>query len=188
MPDQASAHGGPDALGVPLHDFSTNANACGPCPVAFAALQQADRQHYPDPAYTRLRALLAGFHGVDVERIVIAASASEFIHRITAHAARSGLRRAVSPAHGYGDYARAARNWGLDCGTGQAMAPALHWACEPASPLGMADAALAAWVQRQGDGALRVLDCAYAPLRLDGQATALPEGFGSCGRPTRPWA
>ena len=185
MPDQAPTHGGPDALGVPLHDFSTNANACGPCPVAFAALQQADRQHYPDPAYTRLRALLAGFHGVDVERIVIAASASEFIHRITAHAARSGLRRAVSPAHGYGDYARAARNWGLDCGTGQAMALALHWACEPASPLGMADAALAAWVQRQGDGALRVLDCAYAPLRLDGQATALPEGVWQLWSPNK---
>ena len=114
MSDQAPAHGGPDALGVPLHDFSTNANACGPCPQALAALGHADRRHYPDPAYTRLRALLAGFHGVDVERIVIAASASEFIHRITAHAARSGLRRAVSPAHGYGDYARAARNWGLD--------------------------------------------------------------------------
>lgn len=35
-------HGGPDALGVPAHDFSTNANACGPCPDALDALRRAD--------------------------------------------------------------------------------------------------------------------------------------------------
>ncbi|MHA7600368.1 aminotransferase class I/II-fold pyridoxal phosphate-dependent enzyme [Alicycliphilus sp. T452] len=174
MSESAPLHGGPDALGVPLHDFSTNANACGPCPQALHALQHADRRHYPDPAYTALRARLAALHGVAVPRIVIAASASEFIHRISAHAARSGLRHAVLPAHGYGDYGRAARLWGLDCGP--AAAPALHWACEPASPLGTADAALAAWTPAgPGDGALRVLDCAYAPLRLDGRATAQPE-------------
>ena len=33
-------HGGPDALGVPRWDFSTNANACGPCPPALQAVQQ----------------------------------------------------------------------------------------------------------------------------------------------------
>ena len=147
MSDQAPAHGGPDALGVPLHDFSTNANACGPCPVAFAALQQADRQHYPDPAYTRLRALLAGFHGVDVERIVIAASASEFIHRITAHAARSGLRRAVSPAHGYGDYARAAYAIAPAAAVTDGSAAALR-ALAPSWPLGVDGVALlGAWVR-----------------------------------------
>ncbi len=52
-------HGGPDALGVPAHDFSTNSNACGPCPAVLAALQQADATRYPDPAYTALRAALA---------------------------------------------------------------------------------------------------------------------------------
>ena len=186
MSDQAPAHGGPDALGVPLHDFSTNANACGPCPVAFAALRQADRRHYPDPAYTVLRALLADFHGVAPERIVIAASASEFIHRITAHAARSGLRHTVLPAHGYGDYARAAHNWGLACGGMPALAPALHWACEPASPLGTLDPSLATWTQAAGvPGMLRVLDCAYAPLRLDGLATALPEGVWQLWSPNK---
>ncbi|MBS0291033.1 MAG: aminotransferase [Proteobacteria bacterium] len=177
MLDHAPLHGGPDALGVPLHDFSTNANACGPCPQALAALARADRRHYPDPAYTQLRARLAARHGVDDARIVVAASASEFIHRVTAYAARAGLRQAVLPRHGYGDYARAAQVWGLAVvQAGEAgEAPALHWACEPASPLGGADAALAAWAQAAGGlGGLRVLDCAYAPLRLDGLTPALP--------------
>ncbi|GAA3980891.1 histidinol-phosphate transaminase [Comamonas faecalis] len=168
---EAPLHGGPDALGVPLHDFSTNANACGPCPQVLQLLQAADPRHYPDPAYTQLRAQLARFHGVDPRRIVLAASASEFIHRISAHAARTGLRRAVLPAHAYGDYARAARLWGLDVCTAAAQhdgAPALHWACQPSSPLGMPDAVLARWTrQPTAQGALRVIDCAYAPLVLD---------------------
>ena len=184
MFDQDLVHGGPDALGVPLHDFSTNANACGPCPMALQALRQADHGHYPDPAYTVLRGRLAQLHGVAPARVVIAASASEFIHRITAHAARSGLSHACLPEHGYGDYACAARNWGLDCAKA-GMAPGLHWACEPASPLGMADRALAAWGQMPDDGAVRVLDCAYAPLRLDGLATALPEGVWQLWSPNK---
>lgn len=165
-------HGGPDALGIAAHDFSTNANACGPCPEAEAALRHADRSRYPDPAYTALRARLAAFHGVAPGRIVVAGSASEFIHRITACAARRGVRHVVLPAHGYGDYARAAQAWGLQ---GGAHEPALHWACEPASPLGTEDAALARWAcQRAEPGALRVIDCAYAPLRLAAAARPLP--------------
>ena len=176
-------HGGPDALGVPLHDFSTNANASGPCPQALQALRQADRGRYPDPAYTALRERLAAFHGVAVGRIVVAASASEFIHRITAFAARSGLRRAVLPAHGYGDYARAAGLWGLDAA---APGPALHWACEPASPLGTRDEALAPWArQPAAPGALRVLDCAYVPLRLEGAAGAPPGGAWQMWTPNK---
>ena len=45
-------HGGPDAAGVPVFDFSTNSNACGPCPEALHAVQAADATRYPDPAYT----------------------------------------------------------------------------------------------------------------------------------------
>ena len=48
-------HGGPDEQGVPMHDFSTNANAAGPCPGALAALREADAAHYPDPRSTALR-------------------------------------------------------------------------------------------------------------------------------------
>jgi histidinol-phosphate aminotransferase len=63
----SAAHGGTDALGVPAHDFSTNRNACGPCPAAVAALQAAHAAQYPDPQYTDLRAQLAAFHGVAVD-------------------------------------------------------------------------------------------------------------------------
>lgn len=35
-------HGGPDARGAAQYDFSTNSNACGPCPHTLAAVQQAD--------------------------------------------------------------------------------------------------------------------------------------------------
>jgi signal transduction histidine kinase len=59
-------HGGTDALGVPRWDFSTNANACGPCPSALKAVQQADARHYPDPAYTALRESLAAVLGGEI--------------------------------------------------------------------------------------------------------------------------
>jgi len=182
-----SVHGGPDALGAPRHDFSTNANACGPCPQALAALQAADRSHYPDPAYTGLRAALACFHGVPAQRIVLASSASEFIHRTSAYAARAGLRRAVLPAHGYGDYARAAQLWGLEPqAPGADAGAALHWACEPASPLGGADAALALWLEYGlAPGALRVLDRAYAPLRLEGESGAVPQDVWQLWTPNK---
>ena len=171
-----TTHGGPDALGVPVHDFSTNANACGPCPDALDALRHADFARYPDPSYAALRRQLAGFHGVAPERVVIAASASEFIHRISALAHHAGVRCATMPPHAYGDYARAASVWGLTCeGAGRSTgAPALHWACEPSSPLGAADDALAHWSAESAHlGDLRVLDCAYAPLRLTGHAAVL---------------
>ena len=78
------SHGGPDALGIPPHDFSTNANACGPCPPVLQALQQASVHTYPDPACTAVRQRLGRWHGVDAARIVIGASASELIFRLTA--------------------------------------------------------------------------------------------------------
>lgn len=173
----APLHGGPDALGVPLHDFSTNANACGPCPVALAAVRAADASRYPDPAYTALREALGAWHGVAPDRIVPAASASEFIHRITAWAVRRRTAGVVLPAHAYGDYAQAAAAWGMPVLPATAASPEappawlLHWACEPSSPLGTPDPALDAWRSEEAAGsgtgrALRVVDCAYAPLRL----------------------
>lgn len=173
-------HGGPDALGVPLHDFSTNSNACGPCPEAMHSVQAADATRYPDPAYTALRECLGALHGVAPGRIVLAASASEFIHRATAWAARRGATRAVVPAHSYGDYPQAAQTWGLavlravpdDAAPTQA---GLHWACEPSSPLGIQDPALDTWRARGLEaGDMQVLDCAYVPLRLDGVAIDVP--------------
>jgi histidinol-phosphate aminotransferase len=160
-------HGGPDALGVPRWDFSTNANACGPCPLALTAVQRADPQHYPDPAYTDLRAALAAFHGVAVERIVVAGSASEFIARLTAAVARSGGRQVWLPALAYGDYAHAAQAWGLQRVNEPAQADLL-WLCEPASPLGNAEPMTNTVA---GQGGVVVLDRAYEPLRLSGHCS-----------------
>ena len=157
-------HGGPDALGVPRWDFSTNANACGPCPMALTALQQADARHYPDPAYTALRERLAAFHGVALARIVLAASASEFIGRITAALARGGAQRVWLPTLAYGDYARAASAWGLSPVIDPAQADLL-WLCEPASPLGGAEPMASQVAEQAG---VVVLDRAYEPLRLTG--------------------
>jgi histidinol-phosphate aminotransferase len=165
-------HGGQDARGAAPHDFSTNANACGPCPSALTALQQADAGRYPDPRYTTLREKLAGFHGVDAERVVIAASASEFIGRMTAAVAQQGGRGVWLPRHGYGDYQRAAGAWGFE------PAPAadadLAWCCDPSSPLGQAQDGLQALVDALPAQATCVLDLAYEPLRLDGSLGLSP--------------
>ena len=175
----AFIHGGPDAQGVPLHDFSTNANACGPCPDALATVQQADATRYPDPAYTALREALGAFHGVARERIVLAASASEAIHRFTALAALQGAQAVSVPCHSYGDYAQAAQARGLAVQREGVAGVGLQWACEPASPLGGLDLQRAGWLLKaeapfaEEVQPLQVLDCAYAPLRLDG---ATPPG------------
>ncbi len=157
-------HGGPDALGVPRFDFSTNSNACGPCPIAVLAVQQADATRYPDASYTALRAQLAQFHGVDAWRVVLAGSASEFIFRITAYVAQRGQVRVCLPPHSYGDYAQAAQAWGL-VATPQAEDAHLVWACEPASPLGGAHVGWPVFPIKVP----LVLDRAYEPLRLSGQ-------------------
>lgn len=154
-------HGGPDALGTLLYDFSTNSNACGPCPQALVAIQAADAARYPDANYTAQRTALGDFHHVEPWRIVLAGSASEFIVRITAWAWQQGGRRVCVPAHAYGDYAHAAQAWGLEVVT-DADAAALVWACEPSSPLGQAHGTWPARLDRV------VLDSAYAPMRLSG--------------------
>ena len=166
------AHGGPDALGVPLHDLSTNANACGPYPAALRALQAVDARHYPDPTYTALAVQLAAWHGVAPERVVLAASASEFIQRISvAVALHAGpAARVWLPAPAYGDYARAAHAAAL-VSTDDPGTAALLWACEPGSPLGQPDTGLAARVAARRAGQTLVLDQAYEPLRLSGAAS-----------------
>ncbi len=168
-----TTHGGPDADGVPAHDLSTNANACGPYPPAERALRDADARHYPDPGYTALRGQLAAWHGVAPERILLAASASEFIQRISvavallAGAPGASGAAAWVPAHAYGDYAQAAQAAGLGL-TADAAQAALLWACDPSSPLGQPHAGLAAQVAALGPGQTLVLDQAYEPLRLEG--------------------
>ena len=162
--EQQRIHGGPDALGAAQFDFSTNSNACGPCPTALAAIQQADATQYPDASYTALRGQLGNFHGVDVQRVVLAASASEFIFRITAMVVKRGGQSVALPPHSYGDYAHAASAHGLK--VADAGVVDLCWACEPSSPLGQADAD--GRCRFSASPAVRVLDRAYEPLRLSG--------------------
>jgi histidinol-phosphate aminotransferase len=168
-----AVHGGPDARGAALHDFSTNANACGPCPSALVALQRTDASRYPDPRYVALREELARFHGVDAERIVIAASASEFIGRITAAVAQQGGRSVWMPSHSYGDYQRAAGAWGFE-----SVLPNdadLIWCCDPSSPLGQAQDGLQALIDAPLPAqSTCVLDLAYEPLRLEGSLGLSP--------------
>lgn len=164
-------HGGPDALGVPTHDFSTNSNACGPCPVARDAVQAADVTHYPDPSYAALRAQLADWHRVAPGRVLLATSASEFIHRISAWVAQRGPRSVWLPEHSYGDYTSAALAWGLRQ-VDHAHDASLTWTCEPSSPLGQVQEDL---VQLVRVAPLCVLDRSYEPLRLQSASTLLPE-------------
>ncbi|MEY2860247.1 MAG: hypothetical protein RL392_705 [Pseudomonadota bacterium] len=166
MSTNQRVHGGPDALGALLYDFSTNSNACGPCPQALAAVQSSDTTRYPDASYTALRSALALFHAVEPWRIVLAGSASEFIFRITAWVRQLGALTVSLPQHAYGDYAYAAQAWGLEAATDPDFAN-LVWACEPSSPLGQAHTQWPVDLVR----APVVLDCAYAPLRLSGSTS-----------------
>ncbi|MCS4509905.1 aminotransferase class I/II-fold pyridoxal phosphate-dependent enzyme [Xylophilus ampelinus] len=176
----ARVHGGPDGGGPVRFDFSTNANACGPSLAALVAVQAADATRYPDPRYTALRERLAAFHGVAPGRLLLAASASEAIFRITAWAAQRGIRQACIPTLAYGDYATAAAAWRMAvyrADTASASAPmpragavpVLVWACDPSSPRGTSDPVPAA-----GPDDLLVLDRAYAPLRLSGRSAWAP--------------
>lgn len=165
-------HGGTDAQGVPLYDFSTCSNACGPFPGLMDALQSVDIAHYPDPTYMALRESLAAYHQVGIGRILLAASASEFIFRISALVSQTAHREkrpgtAELPPHGYGDYRHAALAWGLV--SPDALTPAdLIWTCDPASPTGQKHAGLARKVDGLASGQILVLDGAYRPLRLEG--------------------
>lgn len=169
-------HGGTDFLGTPRFDFSTNSNACGPCPEALRAVQQADVTHYPDSSYAHLRETLASFHDVDAARIVLAGGASEFIFRITAAVAQRVSQKGRGPATvhlpncAYGDYAHAAQAWAM-ASVASSDSADLIWACEPSSPLGQPHAAWPESLQHdkplQSESVL-VLDRAYEPLRLSG--------------------
>jgi histidinol-phosphate aminotransferase len=154
-------HGGTDALVLPLFDFSTNSNACGPCPTTQSAIAQADATRYPDPSYAVLRDKLAAFHGCEANRIVIAGSASEFIFRITALAKMQGVSSVYVPLHSFGDYAHAAQAWGLPLAI-DAKDAGLAWHCQPSSPLGQVDTDTV----EVSSKAIHVLDLAYAPLQL----------------------
>ena len=165
----STLHGGPDAAGVPRWDFSTNANACGPALGVLRAVQQADVTRYSDPNYAVAREQLGAFHTVSADRIVMAASASEFIFRMTAAVARLSPGASVhAPQPGYADYGRAAQAFGLRQ-VNMAGDALLSWHTEPGSPDGASHR-----LPTTREGAVQVVDGAYAPLRLDGERVDRP--------------
>jgi histidinol-phosphate aminotransferase len=170
-------HGGRDSQSDARWDFSTNANACGPCPTAHARVVDADYCRYPDPNYDDLRRELARFHGIAADRIVLGASASELIFRMTARLALQARRvkhlAVYCPPRAYGDYGAAAREFGIACCENPSDA-SLIWACEPSSPMGQAHADWPLWLHADAASpaaSLLVLDQAYEPLRLAGKPT-----------------
>ncbi len=164
-------HGGPDGGPMAAHDFSTNASPLGPPPRLMAAVQAADRHRYPDPSYRALRERLG-----DAERVLPTAGGAEGIRRLTLAAMLDGRREVWVPQPGFGDYALAAHALGLAVKPYASptdihpTAPALVWICEPCNPTG---ASTTAWPALE---ALVVVDRAYEPLRLQGDAPALPPG------------
>lgn len=172
-------HGGPDG-GPPIAvDFSTNAHPMGPNPWLDEQVSHADHSRYPDPGYGRLREALGAFHGVAPARLVIGASASELIWRLTR--AWSGLGSAVvTSRRTFGEYLRAAHAIGLPvrsdtCRTGEAH---LLWYCNPDNPSGeVQDDHIATAVKRmsapRGSRGVVVADLAYWPFQqlLGGRET-----------------
>ena len=165
-------HGGPNELGRAKWDFSTNNNACGPCPIIQSQLTQLDASSYPDYHYTDLQSQLAQFHQVSPERIVLATSASEMIMRISSYYAcfhsSSTAKKVWYPAQSYGDYPYAANVWQLEHCPDPTQAN-LVWLCEPSSPLGQSLVHTHSLMQHsQTPNTMVVLDRAYEPLRLSG--------------------
>ena len=58
---------------------------------------------------------------------------------------------------------------------------ALLWQCDPASPTGTSSPA----IEAPASGAVGVLDCAYAPLRLSGTAPASSDAFWQLWTPNK---
>lgn len=162
-------HGGTDALGIPRWDFSSNANACGPCPMSLETINQAVPGRYPDPLYTELRDALAQYHKVEPWRVIIAASASEFIQRITAWKWRKGAKKIWIPRYAYEDYTRAANAWGMQQVDRVELAQ-LAWLCDPMNPLGQSESQEVVLALGSQTSCTVVLDCAYEPLRLEGMS------------------
>jgi len=168
-------HGGPDGGPAPAHDFSTNASPLGPPPALLQAVQAADRSAYPDPHYRALRRRLAG--PSDDELVLPTAGGAEAIRRLTLAAWLDGRREAWVPQPGFGDYALAAHALGFTVkpyaspADIRPTAPALVWLCEPCNPTGASSASCPPL-----DGHHVIVDQAYEPLRLQGDAPVLPPG------------
>ena len=164
-------HGGTDAGPEPEWDFSTNANALGPCPAVLAAVRAADLTRYPDPRYTALRARLAAHHAVHPGEVAIGGGASELILRLVR--AVPGPVLLLGPS--FSEYARCARMEGRE--VLEATSPAaflaaqrrrggLGFLCWPNNPTG--EVWPAGFVAEAAAAGRLVVDLAYAPLCPEG--------------------
>jgi histidinol-phosphate aminotransferase len=173
-------HGGPDS-GPPIAvDFSTNAHPMGPNPWLDEYIRAADRSRYPDPTYTGLREALGEFHGVASERVVIGASSSELIWRLTRAWSVIGRAAVVTSHRTFGEYLRAAQAIGLPVRSAARgkTEPHLLWCCNPDNPSGeIRDEAIARTLKRlqatRGPRGVIVTDLAYWCFRqlLTGRQT-----------------
>lgn len=183
-------HGGTDDAGAPAIDFSTNANALGPSPVAMEALAAADPSRYPDPAYTEVRGAIGGLHDRDPDEVVVGGGACELIHRAVRTAA--GPVVLLEPTFGEYRYAAAlARAPVRATADAEAFIAALPGAalavlCVPSSPAGIVqdeDWLHAAAAEAATVGCRLLLDLAYHPLSE--QRPALPESAWQVWAPNK---
>lgn len=168
-------HGGPDGAPFTGLDFSVNANPYGPNPALRRAAGEADPGRYPDPAYRRLRARLADWHGHDPAGVVPGVGASELLHRaVRAYLPAGGA--ALSLGAPFGEFARAVRlaqaqlcisNLGTAVADLRRQRPKLVYAGSPHNPTGavLDVGQLAALLRACAKvDALLLLDEAYAPF------------------------
>jgi histidinol-phosphate aminotransferase len=179
--ERTAEHGGPDG-GPPIAiDFSTNAHPLGPNPWVQEEIRRADRSRYPDPEYTALREELARLHGASRGRIVVGASASELIWRVT-RAWRARPRAAVvTDARTFGEYSRAAFHAGVPLIRREEARGSLPlvWHCCPDNPTGEITeqkiVETLEWLKgRRGAPGAVVVDFAYWPFR---RLLGEPTGF-----------
>ena len=138
-------------------DFSASINPLGVSPLVSEALQRVDLSSYPDPDCRELREALSDHLGLEPDRILAGNGATELIHLI----ARSLLRASDAAAiltPTFGEFAAARRI--------AALRPAVLFVCNPNNSTGiyLSEADVGAIATALGDGALLVLDEAYAPF------------------------
>lgn len=109
-------HGGNIHQRGDVIDFSANINPLGP-PEWLRGLVSRhleEVEHYPDPAYVKLRAALAAAKGRAPAEVVVANGTSELLQVLLQALATEGYRRLLLPVPSYVDYARAAELAGIE--------------------------------------------------------------------------
>ncbi len=174
--EELATHGGTDSLPEPRYDFSSNANALGPCPHVLRAIRSADRSRYPDPQYAQLRRKIAAFESTLPDRVVVGSGASELILRVIRHI--PGAVHQLGPT--FSEYARGARLAGRALYSATSLEEFLHnrrqhagvgFLCWPNNPTG--ETLGAESLEAAALGGPLVIDLAYASLCEAG--ISLPE-------------